>query len=125
MAALRWAPDGQARGEIALVHGVMALAETWWLVGPALVARGWSAVAVDLPGHGSMPRLERPLDLDALVDGVESQLPGRVAMLAGHSLGAVVALALVQRHPGAAGVLVLEDPPAIGTVDLAALADAV
>jgi pimeloyl-ACP methyl ester carboxylesterase len=125
MTALRWAPDGQARGEIVLVHGIMALAETWWLVGPALAARGWSAVAVDLPGHGSMARLERPLDLDVLVDGVARQLPDRVDLLAGHSLGAVVALALVQRHPGAAGALVLEDPPAIGTVDPAALADAI
>jgi pimeloyl-ACP methyl ester carboxylesterase len=125
MTTLRWASDGQARGEITLVHGVMALAETWWLVGPALAARGWGAVTVDLPGHGSMPRLGRPLDLDALVDGVARQLPGRVDVLAGHSLGAVVALALLQRHPDAAGALVLEEPPAVGTIDLAELADAI
>jgi pimeloyl-ACP methyl ester carboxylesterase len=119
---LRWGPDGPARGEIALVHGVTALAETWWRVGPALAARDWRAVAVDLPGHGDMPRLDRSLDLDILVDGVAERLPERVDVLAGHSLGAIVALALCARHPATAGALVLEDPPALGTVRLAALA---
>jgi pimeloyl-ACP methyl ester carboxylesterase len=125
MTTLGWAPDGPARGEVALVHGVMALAETWWRVGPALAGRGWRAVAVDLPGHGDMPRLQRAPDLDLLVESVAERLPARVDVLAAHSLGAVVALALVARHPAAAAALVLEDPPAVGTVDLGVLADAI
>jgi pimeloyl-ACP methyl ester carboxylesterase len=55
--------------------------------------------------------LRRPLDLDALVDGVAGRLTEPVDLLVGHSLGAIVALFLVTRQPDAALALVLEDPP--------------
>jgi pimeloyl-ACP methyl ester carboxylesterase len=119
---LRWEPDGEARGTVALVHGVMALAETWWRIGPALAARGWRAVAVDLPGHAGDVRRDGALDLDALVDGVAARLAGPVDVLVGHSLGAIVALGLLARDPRAARALVLEEPPGLGAVDLGALA---
>jgi pimeloyl-ACP methyl ester carboxylesterase len=119
---LRWAPEGAARGSIALVHGVMALAETWWRVGPALAERGWRVAAFDLPGHGGDVRRDGALDLDALVDGVAARLDGPVDLVVGHSLGAIVALGLLDRDPGAAGALVLEEPPGLGAVDLRALA---
>jgi pimeloyl-ACP methyl ester carboxylesterase len=119
---LRWEPDGEARGSVALLHGVMALAETWWRIGPALAARGWRVAAVDLPGHGGDVRGDGALDLDALVDGVAARLDGPVDLLVGHSLGAVVALGLLGRDPGAARALVLEEPPGLGAVDLGALA---
>jgi pimeloyl-ACP methyl ester carboxylesterase len=122
---LRWGPDGAARGSIALVHGVMALAETWWRIGPALAARGWRAAAVDLPGHGGDVRRDGALDLDALVDGVAAGLDGPVDLVVGHSLGAIVALGLLARDPGAARALVLEEPPGLGAVDLGALATAI
>ena len=89
---LRWEPAGEARGSVALVHGVMALAQTWWRIGPALAQRGWSVAAVDLPGHAGDVRRDGALDLGALVDGV------------------------------AARALVLEEPPGLGAVDLGALA---
>ena len=108
---LRWEPDGAARGDVALLHGVMALAETWWRIGPALAARGWRATAVDLPGHAGDVRRDGPLDLDALVDGVAARLDGPVDLLVGHSLGAIVALGLLARDPGAARAVVLEEPP--------------
>ena len=108
---LRWEPDGAARGEVALLHGVMALAETWWRIGPALAARGWRVAAVDLPGHGGDVHRDGALDLDALVDGVAARLDGPVDLLVGHSLGAIVALGLLARDPGAARAVVLEEPP--------------
>jgi len=119
---LRWQPDGPARGEVALLHGVMALADTWWRVGPALAARGWRVVAIDLPGHGGAARRNGALDLDALVDGVAERLAGPVDLLAGHSLGAIVALGLLARDPAAARAVVLEEPPGPGSIDLTALA---
>jgi pimeloyl-ACP methyl ester carboxylesterase len=119
---LRWEPDGEARGSVALVHGVMALAETWWRIGPALAQRGWRVAAVDLPGHAGDVRRDGALDLDALVDGVAERLDGPVDLLVGHSLGAIVALGLLGRDPGAARALVLEEPPGLGAVDLRALA---
>jgi pimeloyl-ACP methyl ester carboxylesterase len=119
---LRWGPDGPARGEVALLHGVMALADTWWRIGPALAARGWRVTAIDLAGHGGDAPRDGALDLDALVDGVAGALDGPVDLLAGHSLGAIVALGLLARNPAAARALVLEEPPAPASIDRAALA---
>ena len=119
---LRWGPDGEARGDVALLHGVMALAETWWRIGPALAARGWRAAAVDLPGHAGDVHRDGALDLEALVDGVAARLDGPVDLLAGHSLGAIVALGLLARDPGAARAVVLEEPPGPAAIDLGALA---
>jgi pimeloyl-ACP methyl ester carboxylesterase len=119
---LRWEPEGEARGSVALVHGVMALAETWWRVGPALAGRGWRVAAVDLPGHGGDVRRDGALDLDALVAGVAARLDGPVDLLVGHSLGAIVALGLLGRDPGAARALMLEEPPGPGAIDRGALA---
>jgi pimeloyl-ACP methyl ester carboxylesterase len=122
---LRWEPQGEACGSVALVHGVMALSETWWRIGPALAARGWRVGAVDLPGHGGDDHRDGALDLDALVDGVAARLGGPVDLLVGHSLGAVVALGLLGRDPGAARALVLEEPPGPRNIDLGALATAI
>jgi pimeloyl-ACP methyl ester carboxylesterase len=82
-----WEPAGTARGRVVLLHGMMSTAATWWRVGPDLAARGWTVDALDLPGHGGSPRSDRPLDLDALVDGVAG------------------------RRPEAARAVALEDPP--------------
>ncbi len=120
---LQWDPGRPARGRVVLLHGMTSQAATWWRIGPALAARGWQAVALDLPGHGAMPRLARPLDLDTLVEGVAERLPGPVDLLVGHSLGAIVALALAGRQPATARALVLEDPPGPCGADPAALAD--
>jgi pimeloyl-ACP methyl ester carboxylesterase len=114
---LRWLPDGPARGSAVLLHGVAALAATWWRIGPGLASHGWEVMALDLPGHGQMPRLHRPLDLDVLVAGVVDRLPRRVDLLIGHSLGAIVALEIAHRHRDAVGAIVLEDPPGPATAD--------
>jgi pimeloyl-ACP methyl ester carboxylesterase len=118
----RWDPDGPARGEVALLHGVMALADTWWRIGPALAARGWRVSAIDLPGHAGDARRDGALDLDTLVDGAAARLDGPVDLLAGHSLGAIVALGLLARDPRTARAVVLEEPPGPGSIDLPALA---
>jgi pimeloyl-ACP methyl ester carboxylesterase len=119
---LRWEPDGQPRGEVALLHGIMALADVWWRIGPALAARGWRATAIDLPGHAGDVRRDGPLDLDTLVAGAAARLDGPVDLLVGHSLGAIVALGLLARDPGAARAVVLEEPPGPGSIDMALLA---
>jgi pimeloyl-ACP methyl ester carboxylesterase len=106
-----WRPAGPARGRVALLHGIMSTAATWWRVGPALADRGWAVDALDLPGHGDWPRSGRPLDLDILVEGVAGRLDGPVDLLVGHSLGGAVAVALAGRQPATARAVVVEDPP--------------
>lgn len=108
-----------------LLHGVMSSAATWWRIGPALAARGWLAEALDLPAHGDSPRLGQPLTLEALAEGVASQLTAPADVLAGHSLGAIIALALTVRHQMPARALILEDPPATAVATDPALAEGI
>ena len=119
---LSWTADGPSRGTAVLLHGVMARAATWWRIGPALAACGWDTSAVDLPGHGDAPGLGGPVDLAAFAARTAERLPDRVDLLVGHSLGAVVALALAGDRPGFAQALVLEDPPGARDADRPALA---
>jgi pimeloyl-ACP methyl ester carboxylesterase len=113
----------RADPQAVLLHGVMSLAAGWWRIAPELRRRGLTVHALDLPAHGAAPPPPGPLHLDALADGVEARLPdGRLDLLVGHSLGAVVALTLAARAPGRVGALVLEDPPGLVGVDVAALA---
>jgi pimeloyl-ACP methyl ester carboxylesterase len=104
---------------------MMSSSATWWRIGPALAGRGFEVHALDLPAHGDAAPLGRPLDLDALLDGVAARLPDRVDLLVGHSLGAVVAAALAGRRPDVARAVVLEDPPAARGPDSPLLADGV
>jgi pimeloyl-ACP methyl ester carboxylesterase len=121
---LQWAaPLREPLGTIGLLHGVISSAGSWSRVGPALAARGWEVTAVDLPGHGEASRPKAPADPVAeLVTGCMDALPERVDVLVGHSLGAVVALAIAGAHPRFARAVVLEDPPARSALDTELLA---
>ena len=109
-----------------LVHGVTSSSRTWWRVGPALAGRGFGVLAVDLRGHGASPRGAAGLAVGDLADDVAETVAGTaggpVELLVGHSLGALVALELVGRHPGFARRLVVEDPPGTASVDWPGLA---
>lgn len=67
----------------------------------------FDAVPHDLLGHGDAPRVARYTILD-FARAVSFEPP---AILYGHSLGGVVALAIAAARPGAVRGLVLEDPP--------------
>jgi pimeloyl-ACP methyl ester carboxylesterase len=120
-----------------LVHGVTSSSRTWWRVGPALAERGYRVLAVDLRGHGASPRAVAGLSMTDLAADVAETVtaepgtdpPGSlgpaVELLAGHSLGALVALQLVSSDPGFARRLVLEDPPGSSSIDWAGLAAAI
>lgn len=121
---LQWPPAAPVPlGTIGLLHGVVSSAGSWSRVGPALAARGWEVTAVDLPGHGDGPRPKATGDPVAeLVAGALDALPERLDVLVGHSLGAVVALAIAGTHPEFARAVVLEDPPARSALDTELLA---
>jgi len=101
-----------------LLHGVGSSSGTWWRVGEDLADLGWETQALDLAGHGDRPVPARGLrDVADLAEDVWDRVAGsRFDVVVGHSLGAVVALALVAAHPGLAGQVVVVDPPAVGGV---------
>ncbi|MEQ4204860.1 alpha/beta fold hydrolase [Actinopolymorpha sp. B17G11] len=122
---LRWEPLGPARGRVVLLHGEMSHAATWWRIGPALAGLGWDVTALDLPGHGKRPLVNRPLHMPAIVQGTSERFPGKVDVLVGHGLGAIVALVLASRYVDLTEALVLEEPPGARTEDREALADSI
>jgi pimeloyl-ACP methyl ester carboxylesterase len=135
LATRTWSADGAAppRPVALLVHGVTSSSRTWWRVGPALAERGFAVLAVDLRGHGSSPPAEQGLGLARLAADVAETVAAElgpaaagsepaVDLLVGHSLGAMVSLALLAERPRYARRVLLEDPPGPRSIDWAELA---
>lgn len=100
-ASLRVLEWGTGR-PVVLVHGITASAEDWLPVIPLLLAAGHRVVAVDQRGHGASTLGQGRCDTSRLADDlahVLGELDLRQAVLAGHSLGGYVGLALAGRHP--------------------------
>ena len=71
--------------------------------------------AVDMLGHGSRHAAgPDELTIDDLAQDVLAQIPGPVNVLAGHSLGSIVAMTLVGLEPDYCDRVVVEDPPGLG-----------
>jgi pimeloyl-ACP methyl ester carboxylesterase len=99
---------------ILLLHGVQSSHLTWWRLEQDLQDLGWRVRTVDLLGHGSRNAAgPDELTLEALASDVLAQVQGPVDVLAGHSLGSVVALTMVGLTPDYCGRVVIEDPPAV------------
>src|SRR3954454_6166034 len=91
---------------IALLHGLGGAASNWTAVAPALAERA-RVVVPELPGHGGSAALPAPVPtLDAYADRVAGVLDAP-AVVAGHSLGGLVALRLAVRHPALVSGVVL------------------
>jgi pimeloyl-ACP methyl ester carboxylesterase len=95
---------------VLLIHGLSSIAGTWWRIGPALAARGWDVSAVDQAGHGGRP-VRGEVDAAGLAAAVLEVHPEAPDVLIGHSLGTVAAVGLLEREPGWAGTVILEEPP--------------
>ena len=116
-----------AQRSILLLHGVQSSRLTWWRLEQDLEDLGWHVHTVDMLGHGSRhaagPAI---LTIDDLAQDVLAQIPGPVDVLAGHSLGSIVALTLVGRAQDYCSRVVIEDPPGLaGSLDLGDVADSV
>ena len=119
---MAWVTEKQS---ILLLHGVQSSQLTWWRLKADLQDLGWQVQVVDLLGHGSRHAAgPDSLTIDDLARDVLAQVPGPVTVLAGHSLGSIVALTLARLAPGYCTRVVIEDPPGLGgSLDLGVVAD--
>ncbi len=139
----RWWPVESPRGVVLLSHGASEHSGRYDRFARALNAAGFAAVAPDHRGHGNTAPstgtgVMGPGGGRAVVDDLH-ELRGQAAsrfgaatpaFLFGHSLGSVIGLAFLARHPDAsAGAVLCGFPIAVDELDalgagLAALADA-
>src|SRR5215207_6775544 len=100
---------------IVLLHGVQSSQLTWWRLKLDLQDLGWQVHAIDMLGHGSRHAAgPGELTIDDLAQDVLAQITGPVNVLAGHSLGSIVAMTLVGLAPEFCDRVVVEDPPSLG-----------
>jgi pimeloyl-ACP methyl ester carboxylesterase len=99
--------------DLVLIHGAMTTSHDW-LASPAFEAmtRSHRVTVIDRPGHGlsRRPRFATPREqADQIADGL-GKLGIARAVVAAHSYGALVALAMAERHPSLVTELVLVAP---------------
>lgn len=85
---------------VVLLHGVGLRAEAWGAQIEAL-RHSHRVIAPDMPGHGNSPPPPQPAELD---DYVAAYVPllktlAEPAMVVGHSMGAMIALAIAAKVP--------------------------
>jgi pimeloyl-ACP methyl ester carboxylesterase len=92
-----------------LLHGIAGTAEAW-VPSMALLARRFTVIAPDLPGHGSSDKTAGDYSLGALANSVRDLLVGlghTRATIAGHSLGGGIAMQFAYQYPERCERLVL------------------
>lgn len=111
---------GAGRTAIVMLHGVGGGKDAFRPQMQPLADAGYRAVAWDMPGYGDSPAVA-PYDMASLADAALALLDSLDApqtVLLGHSMGAMVALELVARHPQRVSGLVLSaTSPAFGKPD--------
>jgi pimeloyl-ACP methyl ester carboxylesterase len=107
--AIRW-PCERAASTVVAIHGITANAWSWAPVAGQL--DGVCLVAVDLRGRGTSSDAPSPYGIRQHSDDVASvidQLGTGPVVVAGHSMGAYVALLTAERHPALVADVVLVD----------------
>lgn len=95
-----WAPEGQAKGVICLVHGIGEHSSRYGHVAEKLVASKYIMLSSDLRGcgksqgkHGHIPSYDALLeDIDLLINTAARLFPNLPVVLYGHSLGGSLVL---------------------------------
>lgn len=94
---------------VVLLHGAGMDHSVWSLPARWLAHHGYAVCAPDFPGHGRSdgPPAATVADLADWSMAVLSELGASVACVAGHSMGALVALESARRHPERVSALAL------------------
>jgi acylglycerol lipase len=130
--AQRWAPSGQTRAIVVVVHGFKDHGSRYRDLGVSFAEHGLAVDTFDMRGHGysagvrdHVVSLDRALaDLDRIVARVRLRAPDRPLFLLGQGFGATLAgLYTVRSHPKLTG-LVLSAPALRGHVEAAERAGA-
>ena len=109
-----WLPDGPARAQVVIVHGLKDHSDRYARVAARLAQLGFAVHAFDLRGHGRSAGIrvfvhkfdEYLDDLDVFLGRVQKGAPGSPIFLFGHSMGgAIVSLYALTRHPLLAGLI--------------------
>jgi len=110
----RWAPEGHARGVLAICHGYAEHSGRYAEVAAYLNEHGYVVEGLDLRGHGRSSGERVTVqsfsefwdDLDAFLARVRDRNPGQPLFLLGHSMGGgVVTSYLLARKPVLDGLL--------------------
>lgn len=112
-ASLHYARGPNTGPPLLFLHGVLRCWQDFLPLIPALAAR-WAVHALDFRGHGrSSPRQGAYRVIDYTEDAVAflKHNCDEPAVVYGHSLGAMVALAAAAALPERCSALILEDPP--------------
>ena len=114
-----WGDDPKAPA-VAIIHGLGDHSGRWERVGRTLASRGFTAYALDLPGHGKSEGRRghvRSWDdyrtaVTRWIEALRKEDGGsrRWAFL-GHSMGALIALDWTEKNPRCVDALVLSAPP--------------
>ncbi len=121
-------PFDPAQPAVVFVHGAALDHSTWQWQSRYLAHHGYSALAVDLPGHGRSPGALRT-SIEAMADWVAAFIEAACmarAHVVGHSMGSLVALETAIRHPARVARLALlgtSAPMPVGEAFLAAAKD--
>lgn len=103
----------EAAPVLVLLHGFASSTHWWDRVTPAL-AEGHRVVRLDLLGHGASPTPSTgygPEDQAAMVEQVLAALAIDQAVVAGHSMGAAIAVALAERSVRVGSLILVNEGP--------------
>ncbi|HKV08889.1 MAG TPA: alpha/beta fold hydrolase, partial [Thermoanaerobaculia bacterium] len=111
-----WRPEGEARGVVAIVHGVNSHSGYYLWTAEQLVASGLAVYALDLHGRGKsegerfyLEKIGDYLDdVNALVTLAKSREPGLPVFLLGHSAGGVISCVYTLEHQAELAGLICE-----------------
>lgn len=98
-----------SRPAIVFIHGAQNDHSVWALQSRYFAHHGFAVLAPDLPGHGRSdgPALRRVEDMAAWLLALLDAAGVQQALLAGHSMGSLIALEACRQQPGRVSALAL------------------